>query len=143
MDNHALLRRRGGTPPAEKAKVQATERGRDPVAHAFEVGPWPVLEVPAWPADLVALVERVTGRPFEAPLHAAYERVRAFLAYGGPTLTPALLAAQRRGGETPRGAVPPVHPPAAPKASRDTPTAPKASMRHEADGIDPTDLGDE
>lgn len=59
---------------------------RAELAH-FDQGPWPAVAVPSWPPHLIEIVERLSGRRFDADLFRVYELARGYCAYPGPTLT--------------------------------------------------------
>ena len=63
-------------------------------AQIYDSGPFPGAVVPQFPPELVAQVERLTGRRFDARLFETYERVRAWVDYQGLVLTPDLRASQ-------------------------------------------------
>ena len=66
--------------PSERA-VAPERIEADPAMRAYEQGPISRLQVPAFPATLVAIYERQTGRQFDPDLMQAYERARAFVGY--------------------------------------------------------------
>lgn len=59
----------------------------------FDTGPWPAAEVPD-PPDLLLELLRHRGVRLTAAQVLEYERVRAYLAFPGVALTPALQAVQ-------------------------------------------------
>lgn len=69
----------------------------------YEAGPFPHQAVAAFPPELVIIMERRTGRPFDPELLAEYERARAFLGYEGIALTPQLQGRQRLEDDRDRG----------------------------------------
>lgn len=116
-----------------------TELHADPAVRSYEQGPFPAVVLPDFPPLLVELVQRVTGRPFDAGVFAAYERIRAFTGYRGVNLVPRLEQAQWRTEVDP----PADRPLAAPATGRAPAKAAKAPAdRKKVRGIDPRDLGD-
>lgn len=112
----------------------------DALFHAYDVGPFPGVDMAPFSATLVDLMERLTGEPFSPSRFAHYERVRAFLAHDPIAITPVLRARQVLSDPMlARGAKPPVYAPGARRVAADT--APAAPMPHRG-GFDPADLGD-
>lgn len=104
--NDQLLRRPPQLPSRGK-KPLVQELGPDPLVRHFETGPFPAAEVPAVAPAAAALFERLTGQRFDPAVIAAWERVRAFLAYPGVEVsTPMELA--RRAAPDPIDRGPPI-----------------------------------
>lgn len=126
-----------------RAGASKTELGADPLCAEYDRGPFPASYVPAFPAHLVRLVERATGRPFEPDHYAAYERIRAFTGYQGVEVVPGLVA--RQALSDPRGLNAPAVAPTQVRPTRahqlpDSGTP--AAMVRRGGGVDPRDLGD-
>lgn len=144
--NHKHLGPTTRTPRRRRAGQGAPrikDLGRSDLARDYEQGPFPAARVPDFPAELVALFERITGRRFDADTMAAYERVRAFLAYPGIPMTGRLLAGVRLEGDEDFGA--PVQP-TPPVDDQLTATPRKIRTPYTgatAGGINPHDLGDD
>lgn len=64
----------------------------DPVHQHFATGPFPVAPIPEWPEDFIRLVEHYTAKPFDPDMLRWYERIRAYMGYGGVPVPPALAA---------------------------------------------------
>ena len=106
----------------------------DRLAQLYDAGPFPAVEVPQFPAALVAQLERLTGQRFDVRLFETYERLRAFLDYPGVQITDALRAEQVLSD--------PVHdrPPAPPPTATSTPEIERKAAA--LGTFDPEDLGD-
>lgn len=66
------------------------EQGPSQLARSWEQGPFPALPVAPIPAEAVELMERALGRRVDIEAIALWERVRLFVGFAGPALTPQL-----------------------------------------------------
>lgn len=145
--------RRGGPAPSPRgpggtdAHRYKREIGAHPGVADYESGPFMDQAVQPLPALAVELLERRTGRRVHGEggileLVAEWERIRAFVAYEGVEITPALQVCQRLEDDHERGepTAPAVPERAAHLAAQRThPELPRASGVGQPD---PHDLGD-
>lgn len=130
--------RRALGPPSESR----TELGAHPLARDFEQGPFAAAPVPPIPPEAVQILERRTGRPFDATLIGEWERVRAFVGYHGVVV--ADPGAMRLGDLRDRGPASAPSPNSRAEALRTAPAGPLAPPRPASAGMpDPSDLGDD
>ena len=109
----------------------------DRLGQMFDAGPFPAVRVEPFPPELVAQVERLTGKRFDEGMLQTYERVRAFLDYQGVQLTPQLRAEQVLVEPAPEHTSPTQAPEARPARAAER-TAAQAALGR----FDPQDLGD-
>lgn len=140
--NELLTGRKGRQTRARKTGPgHRTEIGANPLIYDYEQGPFFHLGVRPFPPEAVELLERRTGRPFDAAFLADWERIRAFLGYEGIELAPSLLTARRLEDGEDRGE--PVAPPISTRLAyqSERPEIPTVATPLTG-GPDPEDLGD-